>query len=81
MKAEANKSMNEKVIIKKCHVCGQLHETSAEIAKCVKCNKSFLPLNYFGKVHASNEKEYENLFAQSHELDESDLIIGIYVLW
>lgn len=81
MKAEATWSKKERVIIKKCHVCGQVHETTTELKKCVKCNKSFLPLNYFGKVHATNEKEYENLFAESHELDEQDLIKGIYVLW
>ena len=81
MKAEATWSSKEKVIIKKCHVCGQLHETTTELQKCVKCNKSFLPLNYFGKVHANNEKDYKNLFAESHELDEEDLILGIYVLW
>lgn len=81
MKAEATWSKKERVIIKKCHVCGQIHETTTELQKCVKCNKAFLPLNYFGKVHATNEKEYESLFAQSHELDEQDLILGIYVLW
>ena len=78
----ANKAIvHKKVIIKKCHVCGQLIEAEAEVKKCPCCNKPFLPLNYFGKVHAVNNQEFENLFADSHELTDEDLIRGIYVLW
>lgn len=81
MKAEASKSKRQKLIIKRCHVCGQVHESAIELEKCVKCDKSFLPLNYFAKVHNTKQNEYQDLFAQSHELDDSDLIVGIYVLW
>lgn len=81
MKAEASKSKRQKLIIKRCHVCGQVHESSTELEKCVKCDKSFLPLNYFDKVHGTSQQDYQHLFAESHELDERDLIVGIYVLW
>lgn len=71
----------EKVIIRKCHHCGQVTESHTEVNKCVKCQKSFLPLNYFEKVHASSQKDYQNLFAESHEIEDNDLIKGIFVLW
>jgi hypothetical protein len=71
----------EQVLIKKCHLCGHLIESSKEVDKCPCCKKSFLPLNYFGKVHAKNKNDFENLFATCEELTESDLIRGIYVIW
>jgi len=74
------KSVN---IIKRCHCCGQVTESATEIDKCVSCGKSFLPLNYFSKVHDHEGKKYEfkDLYAEGHELEEDDLIIGLYVLW
>jgi len=71
----------ERVLIKKCHVCGQMMESHSEIKKCVRCKKSFLPSHYFAKIHAKNSKEYLHLFAESDELREEDLIKGINVLW
>lgn len=70
-------------IIKRCHVCGQITESSSEIDKCVSCGKSFLPLNYFSKVHDHEGKQYnfKDLYAEGHELEQEDLIIGLYVLW
>jgi hypothetical protein len=56
-------------------------EDYKEIAKCHKCKKSFLPVNYFSKVHSKNNQEYDQLFANGHELHESDLIKGLTVLW
>lgn len=76
-----NKHKNPTMIVRKCHVCGQVHESSIEIQKCVKCNKSFLPLNYFEKVHNTKQADYSTIFAESHELDEQDIIKGIFVLW
>lgn len=75
------KKCKDKIIIKKCHVCGTVIETLVEARKCHDCGKSFLPSNYFGKVHAKNDKEYETLFQDSAELHEDDLIKGIHVLW
>jgi hypothetical protein len=71
----------EKLIIKKCHICGHIMEEHQEIAKCHKCKKSFLPVNYFSKVHSKNQQEYEQLFAYGHELHETDMIKGLTVLW
>lgn len=75
------KRTTDQVIIKKCHVCGFLIETSKEASQCPHCKKSFLPLNYFGKVHAKNSEEFKNLFSNSEELAEEDLIKGLTVLW
>lgn len=83
MKTEVFTSKKSRKIIKSCHVCGQITESSTEIDKCVTCGKSFLPLNYFSKIHDNEGRKYDykELFAQSHELEEEDLIIGLYVLW
>ena len=76
-----HKKISDKTIIKKCHRCGFIMETNKEIAECPHCKKSFLPLNYFGKIHAKNSTEFKNLFADSDELSEEDLIKGLTVLW
>ncbi|MBT3584879.1 MAG: hypothetical protein HN509_08225 [Halobacteriovoraceae bacterium] len=82
MKTEiTNKTVKEMSIIKKCHVCGTLSESAREPKKCKKCKKSFLPLNYFGKVHAKDSEAFNNLFSKSEELHDDDLIKGIHVLW
>ncbi len=75
------KTKNTKKIIKKCHCCGQITEAQKEIQKCVKCQKSFLPLNYFEKIHSDAQYKYDELFADSYELEEEDLIKGLYVIW
>lgn len=76
-----NTTTQEKLIIKKCHICGHIMEGYQEIDKCHKCKKSFLPVNYFSKVHSKNQSEFAQLFAYGHELHESDLIKGLTVLW
>lgn len=81
MKLERRTSRKSKVIIKKCHVCGHVEESYRETKKCSNCKKSFLPSNYFGKVHAKNSKEFDELFSHSDELHEEDLVKGINVLW
>ncbi len=82
MKVEqTNKDSGTKTLIKKCHVCGHVMETAQEVQKCGKCKKSFLPVNYFSKVHSKSQAEYDQLFAYSHELHETDLIKGLTVLW
>lgn len=70
-----------KILIKKCHICGTVAESYSEVKKCDNCKKSFLPSNYFGKVHAKNSEEFAKLFSSSDELYEEDLIKGIAVLW
>ena len=54
------KAVDYMVLIKKCHVCGALFETHKELKKCLKCKKSFLPCNYFNKVHAKDSNEFED---------------------
>ena len=81
MKMRLTPKKNIQRIIKKCHVCGHINEAQKEPEKCTKCEKSFLPLNYFGKVHAKNSNEFEKLFCRASELHEEDLIKGLYVLW
>ena len=68
-------------VIKKCHVCGHLMESHKEISKCDCCKKPFLPMNYFGKVHAKNSEEFQALFSKASELHEEDMIKGLTVLW
>ncbi|MCR9206419.1 MAG: hypothetical protein NXH75_17690 [Halobacteriovoraceae bacterium] len=70
-----------RVLIKKCHMCGTLMESEKEHKKCVGCKKSFLPTNYFSKVHAKNSKEFDELFTHCDDIHEDDLIKGINVLW
>ena len=81
MRNEVSKTTNSRVLIKKCHVCGQLAESHSEQEKCLCCGKSFMPLNYFEKVHDHNENKFQQLFAECHELHEEDLIKGLYVIW
>lgn len=80
MRKELTKKKKLKLIVKKCHVCGQILEAQQEQQKCVCCGKSFLPLNYFQKVH-DHSGDFQELFAESHDLNEEDLVKGLYVLW
>lgn len=82
MKNEATyKLQATRILIKKCHVCGHLNEVYKEPERCTQCQKSFLPCNYFGKVHAKNSQEFKKLFCEVHELDDDDLIKGYNVIW
>ena len=80
MRKEVAKA-NQRLIIRKCHMCGQVVESPKEQQKCICCGKSFLPLNYFTKVHEHDTNKYHELFAEGHELNDEDLIKGIFVLW
>jgi hypothetical protein len=84
MKAELKGQIkNDKIIIKKCHMCGHVTESHQEPQKCKQCNKSFLPVNYFSKIHSkiSTSSDYEKLFAFGHEMHDEDIIKGLTVLW
>ena len=81
MKMEIQKKTAKKLLIRKCHECGRLNEGHSEKEKCSSCGKSFLPLNYFEKIHGDKNQKFEELFAGSDEIQEDDLIMGIYVLW
>lgn len=75
------KTVVKKTLIKKCHVCGSISESSEEVMRCPSCKKAFLPTNYFGKVHTKNSQDYSELFIASDKLHEEDLIKGLSVLW
>jgi len=78
----SKKASQERVLIKMCHVCGQVIESASEVQRCPKCNKSFLPLNYFAKVHdIKTSDDFKHLFEDCNALNEDDLIKGIHVLW
>jgi hypothetical protein len=81
MKVTLNTEGTRKQVIKKCHVCGCLNESNREVEKCSSCQKPFLPMNYFGKVHAKNSAEFKQLFANASELHEEDMIKGLTVIW
>jgi len=81
MKTHVEKKKIQKVIIRKCHMCGQVVESHVEQDKCCSCGKSFLPLNYFDKIHGENGQKFNELFSHSDDLLDEDLITGIYVLW
>ena len=63
-----------------CHRCLKLNESEKELERCQHCNKSFLPLQYFEKIHAQHE-DWSSHFSSSEDLDEKDLIKGLFVLW
>jgi hypothetical protein len=75
------KSKTFKKLVKLCHVCNQVTECERELERCPKCNKSFLPLNYFEKIHGQEKQHFKDLFTDSEHLYEEDLIKGIHVLW
>lgn len=82
MKLELTNKVTSKLqLIKKCHMCGHIMESEKEVQKCEKCKKSFLPVNYFSKIHSKSQQEYEQLFAHGHEIHEEDLVKGLSVLW
>jgi len=70
-----------KKLVKLCHMCCQVTESEKEIQRCPKCNKSFLPLNYFEKIHSGEKKNFSELFENCEFIAEEDLIRGIHVLW
>ena len=79
MDAELSRKQT-KMIVRKCHKCGQLVEAPKEQESCACCGKSFLPLNYFSKVH-DHTGEVTELYADGEELNEEDLVKGIFVIW
>ena len=85
MKKDEEKSLytpqeSKKLLIKQCHCCGHLQEDIKELDRCSKCQKSYLPLKYFEKIHDVHQN-YSELFSYADELEENDLIKGLIVLW
>ena len=81
MKEQLHKRKFQKSIIRQCHRCLQVSESPKELEKCPKCHKAFLPLNYFEKIQGDQKSKFEDLFADGSELEERELIRGLFVLW
>lgn len=71
----------EKLLIRACHSCLKINEAPKELERCMHCNKSFLPLRYFDKIKNDRDVNWENHFSYSSQLEEEDLIKGLFVLW
>lgn len=71
----------EKLLMRVCHCCQKLNESDKELERCMHCNKAFLPLRYFEKVHSHQSEKWESHFSKSEELNDEDLIKGLFVLW
>jgi hypothetical protein len=71
----------EKLLIRACHRCGKLTESFQEIERCAHCNKAFLPLRYFEKIHDFKDESWQKHFSNSDDLEDDDLIKGLFVLW
>lgn len=78
---EINKTKKEKLLIRACHTCLKINESNKELERCMHCNKSFLPLRYFDKIHGDKELKWENHFYPTDLIEEEDLIKGLFVLW
>jgi hypothetical protein len=74
-------SSKVKLIIRACHTCSKITESAQEVERCSHCNKPFLPLRYFEKIHDFKGKSWQKHFSSSEELEEDDLIKGLFVLW
>jgi hypothetical protein len=71
----------EKTLIRACHSCLKVNESNKELERCLHCSKSFLPLRYFDKIHHDKDLKWEHHFSFTDQLDEEDLIKGLFVLW
>jgi hypothetical protein len=78
---QAKKTKAKKILFKLCHRCGHCNQGEIEPERCGGCQKAFLPLNYFEKVHQDKSAKFQQLFEESENLEESQLIKGLYVLW
>jgi len=79
-KPKVEKTFQSKEILRLCHRCHHLNHHHKETDKCNHCNKAFLPLNYFQKIHDVHT-EFKELFGEARELEEKDMIIGLTILW
>jgi hypothetical protein len=78
---EIKKTKKEKLLLRNCHSCLKINESSKELERCAHCNKAFLPLRYFDKIHQEKDLSWENYFYPTDLIEEEDLIKGLFVLW
>lgn len=74
------RTRKERLVIRQCHKCAKMTESVKEQESCASCGKSFLPLNYFTKVH-DHSGAINELYAHSSDILEEDLVKGIFVIW
>lgn len=68
-------------LIKMCHVCTKVAEAEKELERCPYCQKSFLPLNYFEKIHAHKDAKLSELYDNCQDIEDHYLVRGIHVKW
>jgi hypothetical protein len=78
---DLKKTDKEKLVIRACHTCTKITESFQEVERCSHCNKAFLPLRYFEKIHDFKGKNWQKHFADASDLEDDDLIKGLFVLW
>ena len=78
---EVEKKKSAKLLLTVCHHCLKVNESTTELERCTHCNKSFLPLRYFEKIHKEKNAKWINNFSRAEELEEEDLVKGLFVLW
>lgn len=82
MKNEIKLYKRPESLIRVCHICLKLNESPNEIEKCAHCQKSFLPLRYFDKIHSQASKSnWSSHFSSIEDIDDKDLILGLFVKW
>jgi hypothetical protein len=72
---------DDKLLMRVCHRCLKINESTQELERCTHCNKAFLPLRYFEKVHEDKDQKWEKYFSTTEHIEEEDLIKGLFVLW
>ncbi len=78
---ELKKDSKEKLLIRACHCCSKLSESFQELERCSHCDKAFLPLRYFEKIHDFKGESWKKHFSEADDLQAEDLIKGLFVLW
>lgn len=57
--------MSQSLFVRRCHVCGDLNESTEDILKCNQCQKPLLPFFYFDKKKIA---EYSDNQARPEEI-------------
>lgn len=78
---DIEKKSLDKVLLRACHSCLKVNESVKELERCMHCDKSFLPLRYFDKIHGEKDVSFSNHFYPIELIEEEDLIKGLFVLW
>lgn len=75
------------IYVRRCHVCGEVCESNADILKCTSCRKSLLPFYYFDKRKISEYSDNKERPIGERSTDVRDQnsgygpIRGLTVYW